>query len=84
LLEASSEDTVLTDWFSEGWPGAPHRVLRRALDSARETGWRQTVPPYRGVEHTTSDMAMYAGMGVGEIIDSLPAAEVVADLVRLL
>ena len=84
LLEASSEDTVLTDWFSEGWPGAPHRVLRRALDSARETGWRQTVPPYRGVEHTTSDMAMYAGMGVGDIIDSLPAAEVVADLVRLL
>jgi NAD(P)H-dependent flavin oxidoreductase YrpB (nitropropane dioxygenase family) len=84
LLEATGEDTVLTEWFSEGWPAAPHRVLRCALDSARETGWRQTVPPYRGVEHTTSDMAMYAGMGVGDITACLPAAEVVADLVSLL
>jgi hypothetical protein len=29
-------------------------------------------------------MAMYAGMGVGDVRASLPAAEVVADLVRLL
>jgi len=84
VLEATGDDTVLTDWFSEGWPDTPHRVLRCALDSARETGWRETVPPYRGVEHTTNDMAMYAGMGVGDVAASLPAQEVVADLVSLL
>jgi nitronate monooxygenase len=84
LLEATGEDTVLTGWFNEGWPGAPHRVLRCALDNARVTGWRETIPPYRGVEHSTSDMAMYAGMGVGDIRASLPAADVVADLVSLL
>jgi nitronate monooxygenase len=79
VLEAAGDDTVLTDWFSEGWPDAPHRVLRCALDSARET-----VPPYRGVERTTNDMAMYAGMGVGDVTAGLPAQEVVADLVSLL
>lgn len=84
LLEAGSDDTVLTEWFGQGWPGAPHRVLRCALDSARRSGWRDPVPPCRGVEHTTSDMAMYAGMGVGDVTASHPAAEVVADLVSLL
>ncbi len=84
LLDATGEDTVLTEWFDDGWPHAPHRVLRSALELARTSGWRETVPPYRGVERTTSDMAMYAGMGVGDVRASLPAAEVVADLVSLL
>jgi len=84
LLEAGGDDTVVTEWFDDGWPHAPHRVLRSALDCARTTGWRETVPPYRGVERTTNDMAMYAGMGVGDITDSIPAAEVVADLVSQL
>jgi nitronate monooxygenase len=84
LLGARGEDTVLTDWFGEGWPGAPHRVLRSALDAARKSGWRGTVPPHRGIERGSSDMAMYAGMGVGEVTASLPAREVVMDLVRLL
>jgi hypothetical protein len=35
-------------------------------------------------DRSTNDIAMYAGMGVGEITASLPAAEVVADLVSLL
>lgn len=73
LLDAIGEDTVLTEWFDEGWPHAPHRVLRSAVESARTSGWRETVPPYRGVERTTGDMAMYAGMGVGEVHASLPA-----------
>lgn len=84
LLEAGADDTVLTEWFCEGWPDAPHRVLRSALDGARRSGWRETAPPYRGIERTAGDMAMYAGTGVGDIIAALPAAEVVADLVRLL
>ena len=84
LLAADGDDTVLTGWFNEGWPDAPHRVLRSALERARDSGWRATVPPYRGVERSPGDMAMYAGQGVGDVIASLPAREVVADLVRLL
>lgn len=84
LLEADGGDTVLTEWFNQGWPDAPHRVLRCALESARETGWRETVPPYRGVERDASDMAMYAGQGVGDVTISQAAREVVDDLVSLL
>lgn len=84
LLQAGAGDTELTDWFNEGWPDAPHRVLRCALDAARKSCWRETVPPYRGVERTANDMAMYAGMGVGDVTSSMPAAAVVADLVSLL
>lgn len=35
LVDAQSgDDTVLTEAFSGGWPDAPHRVLRSALDAA--------------------------------------------------
>ena len=84
LLAAAGDDTVLTEWFNDGWPDAPHRVLRSALERARESGWHATVPPYEGVERSPGDMAMYAGQGVGDITASLPAHAVVADLVRLL
>jgi NAD(P)H-dependent flavin oxidoreductase YrpB (nitropropane dioxygenase family) len=84
LLAARGEDTVLTEWFNEGWSDAPHRVLRAALERAMETGWTETVPPYRGVGRSPSDMAMYAGLGVGDVTAAMPAAEVVADLVSLL
>src|SRR5712692_2092889 len=47
LVAAKREDTVVTEWFNEGWPNAPHRVLRAVLERARETGWAGTVPPYR-------------------------------------
>jgi len=84
LLKAGRDDTVLTEWFDEGWPEAPHRVLRVAVERAKQTGWRATVPPYRGIERSPEDMAMYAGLGVGDVTASLPAAEVVEDLLQLL
>jgi NAD(P)H-dependent flavin oxidoreductase YrpB (nitropropane dioxygenase family) len=34
LIAARGEDTVLTEAFSVMWPGAPHRVLRSAVDAA--------------------------------------------------
>jgi nitronate monooxygenase len=34
LLAADDEATVLTEAFAVGWPGAPHRVLRSALQAA--------------------------------------------------
>lgn len=84
LLQASGEDTTLTTWFGEGWEDAPHRVLRKALEAARASGWRATVPPYRGVDRDVRDMAMYSGTGVGAVTRVEPAALIVADLVSLL
>jgi nitronate monooxygenase len=84
LLAAGDDDTELTTWFGEGWEDAPHRVLRSALEAARESGWRSVIPPARGEEHDVADMALYAGEGVGGVTKVEPAADVVADLVRLL
>jgi NAD(P)H-dependent flavin oxidoreductase YrpB (nitropropane dioxygenase family) len=85
ILEANGDQaTVLTEWFSEGWENAPHRVLASALQAARQSGWRSVSPPQREVERDPRDMAMYAGTGVSDITRIDPAADVVADLVRLL
>jgi len=54
------------------------------LEAARRSGWRNFNPPNRDVDRDPSDMAMYAGTGVGDVTNVAPAAEVVADLVRLL
>ena len=35
LVEARAEDTEVTEAFDLGWPDAPHRVLRSALEAAR-------------------------------------------------
>jgi NAD(P)H-dependent flavin oxidoreductase YrpB (nitropropane dioxygenase family) len=35
LLAGSAADTVLTEAFSAGWPDAPHRVLRSAVEAAQ-------------------------------------------------
>jgi nitronate monooxygenase len=84
LLEASGDDTVLTEWFGEGWESAPHRVLRSAFDAAHRSGWRRPSPPEADVDRNPADMAMYAGTGVGHVTAEEPAAVVVADLVSLL
>jgi nitronate monooxygenase len=34
LVAAESDDSVLTEAFGVGWPDAPHRVLRSAIDAA--------------------------------------------------
>ena len=83
LLAASAEDTVLTGWFNEGWPEAPHRVLRSCTDAASLSGWRSPEPPTRDGVRPARDMAQYAGTGVGQVTRVESAAEVLADLVRL-
>jgi NAD(P)H-dependent flavin oxidoreductase YrpB (nitropropane dioxygenase family) len=35
LIESKSEDTVITEAFSYGWPNAPHRVLRSSIEAAQ-------------------------------------------------
>jgi NAD(P)H-dependent flavin oxidoreductase YrpB (nitropropane dioxygenase family) len=85
ILEAKGDDaTVLTEWFSDGWENAPHRVLTTTLEAARHSGWRNFNPPSRDVERDPGDMAMYAGTGVGDVTTAGSARDAVADLVRLL
>jgi enoyl-[acyl-carrier protein] reductase II len=84
LAARGEEDTVITEWFDQGWEHAPHRVLYSALTAAQQSGWRNVPPPDRSVERDVRDMALYAGTGVGHVTTTEPAAAVIADLVRLL
>jgi len=84
LAARGGEDTVVTEWFGEGWEHAPHRALRSALEAAQRSGWRKVPPPDRNVERDVVDMALYAGAGIGHVNIVEPAAAVMADLVRLL
>jgi len=84
LLSASGDDTVLTDWFDLGWPDAPHRVLRQALDAAQGSNWRLPLPPCRGETRPVGNMAQYAGTGVGHVVSVQPASVVLANLVSRL
>jgi hypothetical protein len=81
LLAAAGDDTVLTEWFDDenGWPNAPHRVLRTALHAAQRSGWRSTKPPSRD-DTRPSDMAQYAGTGVGALTSIEPAVTVLRHL----
>ena len=81
LLAASGpQDTVLTTHFDQDWPGAPHRVLTAALARAEATGNRRIDPPNRESPGDVSDMAMYAGEGVGVIDQVRPAREIAHEL----
>jgi nitronate monooxygenase len=84
LAATTGDDTVLTEWFGAGWEHAPHRVLRSSFDAAQKTGWRSSEPPTKETERDVTDMAMYAGMGVGDVNEIQSAADIVRDLVRLL
>ena len=97
LLAASGDATVLTEAFEVGWTDAPHRVLQSAVDAALAfhgdvTGsrgdaeirhWAST-PPHRETIGDIDAMALYAGMGVGEVTRVEPAADIMADLVSML
>ncbi len=80
LIAATADDTVITTHYGEGWPDAPHRVLLTSLRAARQSGWQLTTPPTRSANEGVESMAMYAGTGVGSVVELRPAREVVADL----
>jgi len=84
LIGASAEDTVLTTAFGEGWPDAPHRVLKSAIAAGAALGDQQTW----GTEWPTSTSdtppearALYAGQSVGAVRSRQPASEIVRELV---
>ena len=81
LVAASGPlDTVLTTHFDQDWPDAPHRVLTTALTRAEITGNRRIDPPNRDTTGDVSDMAMYAGEGVGAIHQVRSAREIAHEL----
>ena len=68
LIESSADDTVITTAFGEGWPDAPHRVLRSAVAAGEALGATQSWSPEWP---TVNDVgppearALYAGQSVG-------------------
>jgi nitronate monooxygenase len=93
LIAAGAEDTVLTEEFGNGWPDAPHRVLRSSLDAARDltgdvvaTVSGRTlprfapVPPTAAAKGEVSAMPMYAGTSVDDVHGTLPAAVIAAEM----
>jgi nitronate monooxygenase len=93
LIAATGQDTVLTESFTTGWPDAPHRVLRSAVEAARRVdrdvvgvlGDREiarfgALPPTRHVQGEVAAMALYAGQSVDAVTRIQPAAEIVAEL----
>ncbi|MDX6698785.1 MAG: nitronate monooxygenase [Solirubrobacteraceae bacterium] len=93
LIAASQRETVLTQAFGNGWPDAPHRVLRSALEAAEhysgevvavvgdlEIGRFSPRPVTRDVRGEIAAMALYAGQSVDDVRQVQPAAEIVAEL----
>jgi nitronate monooxygenase len=84
IAARGEDDTAITTQFNDGWPDAPHRVLRSALTMAQDLDYHGVSPPSREAATPVTHMALYAGTGVGEVRKVRPAAEIVAELVRLL
>jgi nitronate monooxygenase len=93
LIAASSQDTVLTEAYSNGWPDAPHRVLRSAVEAAEafdgaivgvvgddEIGVFSPRPVTREVQGEIAAMALYAGQSVDHVTQIQPAAGIIAEL----
>ncbi len=84
LIRAGADDTTLTTAFGDGWPDAPHRVLRSALVAGEALGAAQSWSPvWPSVASTgvIEAQALYAGQSVGAVRSRQPAAEIVAELV---
>jgi nitronate monooxygenase len=85
LLAASATDTMLTTKFGQGWPDAPHRVLRSCVDAGEKLGADQVWSP----DWPTSTFAgaaearpLYAGQSVGAVRARQSAAEIVAEFIE--
>jgi nitronate monooxygenase len=84
LIGAGAADTVVTTRFDAGWPGAPHRVLRSAIEAGERRGDAQVWSPLWPTADDTGPveaMALYAGTSVDAVERRQSAAEIVAELV---
>ena len=56
LIAARAEDTIVTTAFGDGWPDAPHRVLRSAVEAGTALGDAQSwTPQWPVARHTWPD-----------------------------
>ena len=84
LIAASADDTVLTTAFAEGWPDAPHRVLKACIDAGDALGAEQVWSPNwpsRDYDGPPLARPLYAGQSVGAVRSRQPAADIVQELV---
>jgi nitronate monooxygenase len=84
LIGATAADTALTTAFGDGWPDAPHRVLRSSIEAGERRGSAQSWSPdwpSAGYVGDASARALYAGQSVGAVGAQQAAAEIVAELV---
>jgi nitronate monooxygenase len=85
LIGATAADTVVTTAFGDGWPDAPHRVLRSSIEAVERLGSDQSWSPdwpsstYAGPAEAR---ALYAGQSVGAVHSRQTAAEIVAEIVE--
>jgi nitronate monooxygenase len=81
IVSAGSGDTVLTDLFDKGWPGAPHRVLRNSTVRLWESAGRP--PP--GHRPGESDHVATGGDGspIERYSDTIPTKQLSGDLEAL-
>ncbi|MGH2759229.1 MAG: NAD(P)H-dependent flavin oxidoreductase, partial [Actinomycetota bacterium] len=94
LIEATGDDTVLTEAFSVGWPNAPHRVLRSCVEAAGRstndfvaTGFREgegfPIPrfaPTPPSNTVTGDVAAMA-LYAGLSVDAVRSRQSAADII---
>jgi nitronate monooxygenase len=84
LIRADAEDTVLTTAFGDGWPDAPHRVLRSCVDVGEALGDAQAWTPLWPTAADAGPIdarALYAGQSVTGVRARQPAGAIVAELV---
>jgi NAD(P)H-dependent flavin oxidoreductase YrpB (nitropropane dioxygenase family) len=94
LIGASSDDTVLTEAFSVGWPNAPHRVLRSCVEAAessedetvatlRTPGGDVPLPRFGTIPPTKGCYGRISAMALyaGTSVDAVQRREPAADIV---
>lgn len=95
LIRARAEDTVLTTAFSNGWPDAPHRVLRGCVEKAAGSvgdvvgevevapGIRVPVPRFSAIPPSRSASGRLDAMALyaGQSVDHVAAAMPAAEIV---
>jgi nitronate monooxygenase len=85
LISAGADDTILTTAFGDGWPDAPHRVLKSAIAAGEALGdaqsWAPDWPTATAVGAVEA-RALYAGQSVGAVRSRQPAAAILAELVE--
>jgi NAD(P)H-dependent flavin oxidoreductase YrpB (nitropropane dioxygenase family) len=95
LLAAHAEDTCLTEAFGTGWPDAPHRVLRSAIEAASalasESAGEMTlagravpIPRFSVMAPTRETTGRVDAMALyaGESVASIDAVAPAAEIVR--